>query len=181
MSQKYHSLSKIKTLYFKLEGDRRHVLYNILNSLIQKKLRESFREVELVAEQNRVNAFILGLEKIRRIYRRKMKQNYKSILDFANSVNYNPWVDVAISKLTVEAPLIYQTTFWKMKRLVEDDMKELIQGRETKAKLSKLCIMLDNKFNMQKAKAFYKVHAIPRFMMNNSMIGNTSFGSGMDA
>lgn len=157
LSQKYHSMTKIKALYYKMEEDRRLVLYNTLNNLVVKKCRDAMTAVQIESEHNRMNAFILALEKIRRVHRKRMKSHYRQIHNYANSMSYNPWFEKSVSKLTVEAPLILQSTFWKMKRLVEDDIKELHSGKKTQNQLKRLCIMLDNKLNMQKSQAFYKI------------------------
>jgi len=169
MSQSFSKIHK-NALRYK-EG---YKLSTVLEKVFARHIREDFTRVYHYSLVNRLNQIDIGLNSLSRIFQRKIHVYRKHIkIQVFPSIRRNPWFAKVIHRFTVDAPMCYQTVFWKMKEFSKGDRIQRLQSVNTKNHLIRLIFAFKNLRKRRLHRSFTLIEATSK-MVNSPYFAKLS-------
>lgn len=124
MREKHFSMIKMVQGYLLQKETKTTMITDVLERIIMRREREALDKIKNSVESAKAKYTRNLLDRLHSIYFRRLRHAFGTIDCYAREQNFNPWFEKAVLKLTADAPLCLQTTYWKMKKTAENDIKE---------------------------------------------------------
>lgn len=160
----YYSFNEIiKSAYKYKEA---YKFASILDKVFLKNFRSTFDKIDLLSEHKRLKKIKLGMVKLEKIFTLKYL-GYRKIIKNTVLVktDENPWLIKAVHKFTIDAPLNFQTTFWKLKRFAKIELDKKDNYVKKKKLLLRMLKIFKNRRLKQLELSFIKIETTAGFMV----------------
>lgn len=159
----YHSFSEIMKSAFKYKEG--YKFCTVLEKIFLKNSRSAFDKIFDISEYRRFSKIYKGLQIIHKIFNIKYlinRKEFKRLILVRNKEN--KWYIRAVRKLTVQAPLNHQTTFWKLREIARIELDKKGDYIKRKKLLFKMVKIFKNLRLRQLGLCFVKIDTTANFM-----------------
>lgn len=169
----YYCFNEImKSAYKYKEGYR---FCSLMEKIFLKTKRSAFDSIFEVSEFRRLEKIHRGLSTLHKIFNiryLRYRKEFKNLI--LVKVDTNPWTIRAVRKLTVDAPMNYQSTFWKMREIAKIELNKKGDYLKRKKLLFSFMKIFENLRLKQLGLCFVKIDTTANFMERNTIRSNAS-------